>query len=72
MQTTGSFGIMRIEVLVRSFMSCTSLNTSDNCPPSGPPPPLEEMDPSTKQYWMRVHKLNIVAKQKKKKMNKLR
>lgn len=45
----------------------------------GPPPPLEEMDPNTKEYWRRVRKLalrrnnrikvanNPYGKQKKKK-----
>lgn len=26
---------------------------------TGPPPPLEEMDPNTKQYWKRLRKLGL-------------
>jgi len=37
---------------------------------TGPPPPLEEMDPNTKEYWRRLRLLGLKRQNKEQKMKK--
>ncbi|ERL86236.1 hypothetical protein D910_03646 [Dendroctonus ponderosae] len=37
---------------------------------TGPPPPLEELDPNSKEYWRRIRKMAIKRQNQLKKLNK--